>query len=595
MAPLKKKYRLASQIGISFFLSFVFAFLAAQVISSLGIEIGQGFDFATVALLIGLAILAGLLFVQLIAVRPLEMIAQNLSNPKTRQKLPPFAAKELVELEKAISERVDIKNAALSAETEATTSKIQMSGIIDSALDAVVLINSLGKVTEWNKQAETLFGWSKEEALGEEMSDMIIPKKMRKMHHDGIDHYHATKEGPVINTRVEVPAINREGEEFPVELTVSPFEINEETYFSAFVRDLREQKKAEEELATQQERLSVTLKSMAEGVILTDSDGRVVLINPAGLRLLRLEEEEIEGEEFSKYVSDKEFLKEWKRALKTEEQLRNLDFVLDEKENQILAATTSKVKLSGSEVLGLITIIRDATEEKEIDRMKSDFVSSVSHELRTPLTSIKGFTATMLSKLKKGDSLDVETQKEFLGIIEEETVRLESLIRDILEISVLETGKVSLKLENVNIQEILDKVSSIAKPQAEKNKVSFEIKKSEPLQIKADAQKLQTAILNLVTNAIKFTEEGGEVKVELEKLVDKLKIKIIDTGLGVPKRDLDNIFNRFFRVSRPGTEIQGTGLGLAIVKEIAELHGGELRVESQVGEGSTFIIELPVC
>jgi len=586
----KKNSRLTNQIGLGFLLSFALTFLTAQLTAKIGMGLNTGTDFTVTGLLIALAVFVGLLSVQLLVVRPLETIAKNISSPELSKKLPKFAARELIELEKVITEKVDINNVLSEAESKVRTSQVQMNGIIDASLDAVVLINSAGKVTEWNKQAETLFGWNRKEAIGEEMSDMIIPPKMRKMHHDGIDHYHNTKEGPVINNRVEVPAINRAGEEFPVELTVTPFEIKEETYFSAFVRDLREQKKAEQELATEQERLSVTLKSMAEGVVVTDSEGKILLLNPAATRLLSIKEDDPSNKKLEEFIKNEDFIKSWNTALQTEEQLTNVDFVQNEAEHQVLAATTSKVKLGDSEVLGLITIFRDATEEKEIDRMKSDFVSSVSHELRTPLTSIKGFTATML---KKEDSLDPETRREFLGIIQEETTRLESLIRDILEISVLETGKVSLKLTEVDINETISRVAAIAKPQAERNNVSFKTQEFTPITIKADQEKLQTAILNLATNAIKFTPAGGEVSIAVENSSDSIHIKISDTGLGIPKRDQENIFSRFFRVSRPGTEIQGTGLGLTIVREIAQLHGGEVLVESEIGKGSTFTIQIP--
>jgi len=527
------------------------------------------------------------------------MLQQRIENPELAQPIPSYASREIEEVEKTISQGLSVERVVSQAEKEIRKSEALTRGIIDASLDAVVVIDDQGKVTDWSRQAEDLFGWSRDEALGEEMSDMIIPHSMRSAHHGGIDHYHATKEGPVINNRVEVPALNRRGEEFPVELTVTPFDVDERSYFSAFVRDLREIKKAEQELAMEKERLSVTLAGMAEGVVVTDQEGKVILANPAAENLLMSSEKGYLGEEFTSLVNDSGFKIRWEAAFKGGEDLKNQKFVQNEAEGQFLAATTSSIKLlTGGEEKdqGVITILRDVTKEIEIDRMKSDFVSSVSHELRTPLTSIKGFTSTML---KKSDAIGPEKSKEFLSIILQETGRLETLIRDLLEISVLESGQISLNIELVNLEDIFSGVMAVAGPMAEGKKIQLTTTNNFRGELSADKDKLQTAILNLVTNAIKFTPENGRVILSSAKAEGKAVIVVEDTGLGIPRRDLDNVFNRFFRVHRPGTEIQGTGLGLSIVKEIVELHGGKMEVQSQIQTeveqgGSEFSLFLPL-
>ncbi len=568
--------KLSWQIGILFLLAFLLT-LAFKLENLLMLG---GFSL--------LAVLAAHLFVA----RPIEILKSRFNSSDKKEALPVYAAQEIKDLEQAIMQGHDVAQVVSKAETEIKKSEALTRGIIDASLDAVVVIDDNGKVTDWSRQAEELFGWSRDEALGEEMSDMIIPNSMRSAHHAGIDHYHATKEGPVINNRVEVPAMNRSGEEFPVELTVTPFDVSERSYFSAFVRDLREIKKAEKDLATEKERLSVTLAGMAEGVVVSDQKGEIILANPAAEKLLNVREGYL-GKKFTSIINDKGFKIRWKASFKGKEDLRSQPFVQNEAEGQVLAATTSGIKLQSDEDedhQGVITILRDITKESEVDRMKSDFVSSVSHELRTPLTSIKGFTATMI---KKGEDLDTQKRQEFLGIIQEETNRLEGLIRDLLEISVLESGKLALKLEEVSLAEIFAGVSSIASPVAERRDIKFIAEKPVTDNIQADKNKLQTAVLNLVTNAIKFTPNRGEVKLNSSKQGNKVVISIADNGLGIPSRDLENIFDRFFRVNRPGKEIQGTGLGLPIVKEIVELHGGKVEVESEMEKGSEFRIIIP--
>ena len=348
----------------------------------------------------------------------------------------------------------------------------------------------------------------------------------------------------------------------------------------------------ERELAKEKERLSVTLASMAEGVVVTDNESNVLLANPAAAQLLTLNQDDMVGTCFTEMIEDKAFAERWGASIKNGEALVNDNFVQNGEDDQVVAATTSMVVLGNEEAFATVTILRDITKEKEIERMKTDFVSSVSHELRTPLTAIKGFAATMLNDDGK---MPAETQKEFLGIINEETDRLESLIKDLLEISLSDSGKMGLKLTMVDIGETLQKVEAIAKPGADKKDISFSISADPNIHVNADRDKLQTAILNLATNAIKFTPEGGKVSLEATYADDEMvKINVIDTGLGVPKKDIENIFGRFFRVNRPNTEIKGTGLGLAVVREIIELHGGRVYASSEMNKGSVFTIEIPL-
>jgi signal transduction histidine kinase len=230
--------------------------------------------------------------------------------------------------------------------------------------------------------------------------------------------------------------------------------------------------------------------------------------------------------------------------------------------------------------------------------MKDDFISSVSHELRTPLTSIKAYTETILHDFDMSE----QTRHQFLGIIDEESNRLADLIEELLEISRLESGTVKILQEPVDIVALVRQISSALQPLADKKGIQLNIDVNEGLgELLGDNGKIQSAITNLVGNAIKFTPEGGRVCIRvrnrrdgLRQNADELVIKVSDTGIGIPKEALSKIFDRFYRVPHPGKQIPGTGLGLAIVKKIVALHEGRIEVESKLNRGTTFTIFLPL-
>jgi signal transduction histidine kinase len=240
---------------------------------------------------------------------------------------------------------------------------------------------------------------------------------------------------------------------------------------------------------------------------------------------------------------------------------------------------------------GIVMVLRDVSQQREIDRMKSDFISSVSHELRTPLTSIKAYAETMLDD----PNIPQPTRQEFLQIINEESDRLTSLINGILDISKIETGTIEIIRKPINTTSVTKRAAESLEHVAGKKKIRLQTDIAENLpELIGDENKLYSMITNLVNNAIKFTPENGTVSVSAHLVNNELVVKVSDSGMGIPKDDLNKIFGRFYRVHRPGKQIPGTGLGLAIVKEIAMRHDGRIDVESQVEKGSTFTVYLPV-
>jgi signal transduction histidine kinase len=223
--------------------------------------------------------------------------------------------------------------------------------------------------------------------------------------------------------------------------------------------------------------------------------------------------------------------------------------------------------------------------------MKSDFISSVSHELRTPLTSIKAYAETMLDD----PNMEQKTRQEFLQIINEESDRLTNLINGILDISKIEAGTIEIIRKPVNVSSLAKRAAESLEYVAGKKKIRLQTDIAQHLpELLGDENKIFSMITNLINNAIKFTPENGNVSVSAQLVNNELVVKVSDTGMGIPKNDMTKIFGRFYRVNRPGKQIQGTGLGLAIVKEIVMKHDGRIDVESEIEKGSTFTVYLPV-
>jgi signal transduction histidine kinase len=259
-----------------------------------------------------------------------------------------------------------------------------------------------------------------------------------------------------------------------------------------------------------------------------------------------------------------------------------------------LAVSTSLLRDERGNVSGIIIILRDMTATKELERMrkldqmKSQFVANVSHELRTPLTSIRAYTEAL--KDMAGD----EMQRSFLEVIESESDRLLYLIEDLLNLSRIESGRLQLNLEMTAPSLIVEEIMGLSKLHSDKHRLMMEIEPDLP-EMLMDKEKMKEVVINLVSNAIKYSPDGGEVRIKLYLDEGNLRLDVIDQGIGIPKEMRKKIFEQFFRVDSSMTaEIGGTGLGLAIVKSIVEAHGGVIKVESEVGKGSTFSVLLPV-
>ena len=269
----------------------------------------------------------------------------------------------------------------------------------------------------------------------------------------------------------------------------------------------------------------------------------------------------------------------------------------DDDHEQILKAFFSLIQRQTGYTAGLVCVLHDVTEQQRVDRERRQFVSNVSHELRTPLTSVRSY----IEALNEGAWKDPEVAPEFLRVTQDETDRMIRMINDLLNLSRMDSGTVKLELELVNINElfsyILDRFDMMLAKNREEGKPQLTIKRdftATSLWAEVDQDKFTQVIDNIMTNAVKYSPDGGTITCRLQQEGNNVVLSVADQGLGIPKKDIDHIFDRFFRVDKARSRAQGgTGLGLAISKEVIELLHGKIWVTSTEGKGSTFFISLP--
>ena len=333
------------------------------------------------------------------------------------------------------------------------------------------------------------------------------------------------------------------------------------------------------------QRLAAILASSPDPVLVTDQRDRLLLSNPAAWQALGIGMETDEGQPVEKVIAQKELV-DLLRASADQKESTEVTLHGD----QIYLATASSVVAEGRRV-GRVCILRDVTRFKELDALKSEFVSTVSHDLRSPLTLMRGY-ATMLEMVGQLN----EQQNSYVRKIVAGVENMARLVNNLLDLGRIEAG-VGLQLELVPIQDVIERVVSALQPQAAQKRIQMHVELSEqtiPL-IEADHALLQQALQNLVENAVKYTRAEGRVTVRAHAAQDSMLFEVSDTGIGISPMDQARLFERFYRGAQHGAKDQrGSGLGLAIVKSIAERHGGAVGVESQLGKGSTFTFAIPI-
>lgn len=350
---------------------------------------------------------------------------------------------------------------------------------------------------------------------------------------------------------------------------------------------------------SERRRLDRVLSHMSDGVLGTNRRGEVTIVNETALSLLNVDrEEDLLGRQLIDVLNIRHNYTV-RELVDSDQQEMLIDMSKDKDDPLILQAYFSPIKHDSGFVSGLVCVIHDVTDQQQEEERRKQFVSNVSHELRTPLTSVKSY----VEALSDGAWKDPEVAPRFLKVVSDETDRMIRMINDLLSLSRIDAGTTKLDLEVVNVNElfnyILDRFDMIIKKDDDKDhpQKHYTIKRrftKRDLWVEVDTDKFTQVIDNIMNNAIKYSPDGGTITARLFETNNHVILSIADQGLGIPRKDIPHIFDRFFRVDKARSRKQGgTGLGLAISKEVVNMLGGQIWVDSIEGEGSTFYISLP--
>jgi two-component system phosphate regulon sensor histidine kinase PhoR len=337
-------------------------------------------------------------------------------------------------------------------------------------------------------------------------------------------------------------------------------------------------------------KLDLVLSSMFEGVIVTDSSEKIILMNPS-LRKIFFVDTNPEGKKPLEVIRNTAVQDIVDKIIQGKQGLATEEITVSVPEEKILKVNGVPI-VRNNEFEGAILVFHDITELRRLEQIRQDFVANVSHELRTPISSIKGYAETLL----EGALKDKDNAKEFISIIYQDSNRLANLINDLLDLSKIESGKMKMNFVPLDVASVIKRAVTVIENQAKVKSISFKLNLAPELpKIRADETRFSQVMINLLDNAIKYTPENGSVTVTAKVVNNSLQVDIEDTGIGISEKDLPRIFERFYRVDKARSrELGGTGLGLSIVKHIVQAHSGQVWVKSELGLGSTFSFTIPL-
>ena len=352
-------------------------------------------------------------------------------------------------------------------------------------------------------------------------------------------------------------------------------------------------KEAQESTESERQRLDSVLRHMSDGVIATDRRGRIVIMNTAALDILNLKSEKVIGIPLLEILPLEERVT-FRELLETQQE--RLIHLEEDGEDSIIQCEFSVIQRESGFISGLVCVLTDVTEQQKIERERRNFVSNVSHELRTPLTSIKSYTEALVD----GAWENKEIAPGFLNVIETETDRMMRMITDLLNLSRMDQNRFGLEKEFINMNElvvhIVNRFEMVlqSEPYRDKNyRILTDITQRD-LWVELDQDKITQVLDNIINNAIKYSPDGGRIIIRLMETHTDIIVSVSDEGLGIARKDIPHLFDRFYRVDKARSRAMGgSGLGLAIAQEVVQLHGGKIWVNSIENKGSTFFVSLP--
>lgn len=492
----------------------------------------------------------------------------------------------------------------------------RQSAFFRTALDAIVTIDHSGAITEFNPAAERLFGYSRNEAVGQPMGRLIIPPQHRQVYRLGLARYVKTSIGMVIDKQIETTALRKDGKEFPIELFVTRIGHEDPPVFMGTLRDITERKRAVQDLRDSEARFRFMAESMPQKIFTTAPSGATDYVNPQWMEYTGLSRRKLvdEGWNASVHPDDLKATRQaWQQSLDTgepfqvEHRFRRADGTYHwhlSRANAMRDKTGRIIKWIGSNTdIEDIKRRQELEEEKTmltaqreqlmaLNRAKDEFISLASHQLRTPATGVKQYVG-MLMQGYFGDLN--EEQQAMVRSAYQSNERQLNIINALLNVARLDAGKVKLTPVPCDLSQMLE---DTVQEQAEvfrmrHQKLTLRMP-HEPVVCHADPQLIRMVVENIIDNAGKYSPEGRDVKVRLSQSVATTRIEVQDHGVGMRKADQAKLFQKFSRIDNElSTSASGSGLGLYWAKKIMDLHHGSIRVESRLRQGSVFTVTIP--
>jgi PAS domain S-box-containing protein len=567
------------------------------------------------------ALIAAILFITLLAavligwisrrmvVRPLSRLEQAATVIGQGDLSHPVAADGAKEFQ-TLAFSMDHMRADLAAQFEERRRQLSfIQAVTNSVGEGLYTLDRAGNVTSMNPAACWMLGWSQDELLGKNMHDAIHSRRADGSHRPWQECplREVLQSGASVKSEDDV-FMRKDGTLFPVSYISNPIYDGGKVVGSVLsFDDITSRKRAQEELRQQHEETEraqshsrAVLDAASDAMVLVSPAGRFLTFNSRFAQMFNQDIEEPLGQRFDRFAAEVErvfvepdvFIQRVLGTSRNETEVFTEIVLQKWPEQRELHLFSTPVHVQSGNYMGRLYVFRDVTHEREVDRMKTEFISLVSHELRTPLTSIKGYVDLLIA----GEVGDISPdQADFLEIVKNNADRLVALINDLLDVSRIESGKIQLDMRPIEVADLIRGVSDSMRPQlAAKGQHLVVDVPDEIAPMIGDHDRLIQIVTNLISNAYKYTPNGGTITVTATPEPAHVCISVSDTGIGLTPEDMSQLFTRFFRARNRATqEAGGTGLGLTITRSLVEMHGGEMNVESVPGEGSTFSFTIP--